>query len=77
MSILLININPQKEIFHKYDFSFYMASKYRDMELDTYQRTTLMSLEKVQFEKANLPTFKALISSTFNHISTGSNKIPK
>ena len=32
MSILLININPQKEIFKNYDFSVYTALKYRDME---------------------------------------------
>ena len=35
MSILLININPQKEKFHNYDFSVYTASKCRDMKLDT------------------------------------------
>ena len=30
MSMTLININPQKEIFHHYDFPVYTASKYRD-----------------------------------------------
>ena len=40
MSILLMNINPQKEIFHSYDFSVKTASKYQDMKLDTYQRAT-------------------------------------
>ena len=37
MSILLIKTNPQKEFFsHNYDFSFYTASKYRDLKFDTY-----------------------------------------
>ena len=34
MSMLLMNINPQKEIFHNYDFPVYAASKYRDPKLD-------------------------------------------
>ena len=40
MNIFLMNKNPQKEKFHNYDFSVYTASKYRDMKLDTYRRTT-------------------------------------
>ena len=40
VSILLTNINPQKEIFHNYDFSVYTASKYWDLTLDTYRRIT-------------------------------------
>ena len=44
MHILLININAQKEIFHKYDFSVYTPSKYLDLKLDTYRRTTNISL---------------------------------
>ena len=40
MSILLLNINPQKEKFHNHDFSVYSASKCRDMKLDTYRRNT-------------------------------------
>ena len=38
VSILLMNINPQEEIFH--NNSVYTASKYRDMKLDTYRRIT-------------------------------------
>ena len=33
MSIPLMNINPQKNIFHEYDFPVYTASKYRDKML--------------------------------------------
>ena len=40
MTILSMNINPQKEIFHNYDFSVYTAPKYRDLKLDTYRRIT-------------------------------------
>ena len=40
MSLTLRNINPQKEIFHHYDFPFYTTSKYRDPKLDTYRRIT-------------------------------------
>ena len=36
----LRNINPQKEIFHHYDFPVYTTSKYRDSKLDTYRRIT-------------------------------------
>ena len=35
MSMPLRNINPQKEIFHYYDFPVYTTSKYRDPKLDT------------------------------------------
>ena len=35
MSMTLININPQKEIFHHYDFPVYTTSKYWDPKLDT------------------------------------------
>ena len=45
MSMILRNINPQKEIFHHYDFPVYMASKYRDPKLDTYQRITLIKMD--------------------------------
>ena len=41
MSMTLRNINPQKEIFHHYDFPVYTTSKYRDPKLDTYRRITL------------------------------------
>ena len=41
MSITLMNINPQKEIFHHYDFPVYTTSKYRDPKLDTYRRITV------------------------------------
>ena len=41
MSMTLRNINPQKEIFHHYDFAVYTTSKYRDPKLDTYRRITL------------------------------------
>ena len=34
MSMTLRNINPQKEIFHHYDFPVYTTSKYRDPKLD-------------------------------------------
>ena len=34
----LMNINPQREIFHHYDFPVYTTSKYRDPKLDTYRR---------------------------------------
>ena len=44
MSMTLMNINPQKEIFHHYDFPVYTASKYRDPKLDTYRRITPPSL---------------------------------
>ena len=40
MSMTLRNINPQKEIFHHYDFPVYTTSKYRDPKLDTYRRIT-------------------------------------
>ena len=40
MSMTLMNINPQKEISHHYDFPVYTASKYRDPKLDTYRRIT-------------------------------------
>ena len=40
MSVTLRNINPQKEIFHHYDFPVYTTSKYRDPKLDTYRRIT-------------------------------------
>ena len=40
MSMTLMNINPQKEIFHHYDFPVYTTSKYRDPKLDTYRRIT-------------------------------------
>ena len=42
MSMTLRNINPQKEIFHHYDFPVYTTSKYRDRKLDTYRRITHM-----------------------------------
>ena len=48
MSMTLRNINPQKEIFHHYDFPVYTTSKYRDPKLDTYRRITLRPLSKVQ-----------------------------
>ena len=35
MSMTFMNIIPQKEIFHNYDFPVYTASKYRDPKLDT------------------------------------------
>ena len=38
MSMTLRDINPQKEIFHNYDFPVYTTSKYWDPKLDTYQR---------------------------------------
>ena len=51
MSMTLININPQKEIFHHYDFPVYTTSKYRDAtfflrdpKLDTYRRITPIQL---------------------------------
>ena len=40
MSMTLKNINPQKEIFHHYDFPVYTTSKYRDSKLDTYRQIT-------------------------------------
>ena len=40
MSMTLRNINPQKEIFHHYDFPVYTTSEYRDPKLDTYRRIT-------------------------------------
>ena len=40
MSMLLMNINPQKEIFRNYDFPVYTTSKYRDPKLDTYRWIT-------------------------------------
>ena len=40
MSMTLRNINPQKEIFHHYDFPVYTTLKYRDPKLDTYRRIT-------------------------------------
>ena len=40
MSMTLRNINPQKEIFHHYDFPVYTTSKYQDPKLDTYRRIT-------------------------------------
>ena len=42
MSMLLMNINPHKDIFHNYGFPVYTctASKYRDPKLDTYRRIT-------------------------------------
>ena len=43
MSMTLRDINPQKEIFHHYDFPVYTTSKYRDPKLDTYRRITLKS----------------------------------
>ena len=46
MAIPFMNINPQKEIFHNYDFSVYTASKYRDLKLDTYRRITQQLGEK-------------------------------
>ena len=33
MSMLPMNINPQKEIFHSNDFPVYTASKYRGPEI--------------------------------------------
>ena len=44
-----MNINPQKEIFHNYNFSVYTASKYWDMKLDTYRRTTQVQLCCIAF----------------------------
>ena len=40
MSMLLMNINPQKEIFHNYDFPVIrpQSRPYRDPKLDTYRR---------------------------------------
>ena len=42
MSILLMKINQQKDIFYSYDFSVYTASKYRNIKLDTYRRITFL-----------------------------------
>ena len=47
MSMTLRNINPQKEIFHHYDFPVYTTSKCRDPKLDTYRRITLGVLDNV------------------------------
>ena len=44
MSMTLMNINPQKEFFHHYDFPVYTTSKYRDPKLDTYLRVTQLHL---------------------------------
>ena len=49
MSMTLMNMNPQKEIFHHYDFPIYTASKSRDPKLDTYRRITLKA-EVVEVE---------------------------
>ena len=46
MSMTLMNINAQKEIFHHYDFPVYTTSKYRDPKLDTYLRITPGRLQK-------------------------------
>ena len=46
MSMTLRNINPQKEIFHHYDFPVYTTSKYQDPKLDTYRRITHLRLGK-------------------------------
>ena len=40
MSMTLRTINPQKEMFHHYDFPVYTTSKYRDPKLNTYRRIT-------------------------------------
>ena len=40
ISMTLRNINPQKEIFHHYNYPVYTTSKYRDPKLDTYRRIT-------------------------------------
>ena len=47
MSMALRNINPQKEIFHHYDFPVYTTSKYRDLKYDTYRRITQNLLLKI------------------------------
>ena len=51
MSILQMNINPQKGIFHNNDFPDYTASKYRDLKLDTYWQTTLIWHFGVKFDQ--------------------------
>ena len=67
MSMTLRNINPQKEIFHHYDFPVYTTSKYRDPKLDTanhpwmlWCRVTLHQVAGtafVQSQRADLFTF--------------------
>ena len=44
MSMTLMNINPQKEVFHHYDFPAYTTSKYRASKLDTYRQITRVLL---------------------------------
>ena len=45
--MILMNMNPQTEIFHNYDFPVYTASKYRDPKLDTYPR--ILIIETLRF----------------------------
>ena len=60
MSMTLRNINPQKEIFHHYDFPVYTTSKYRDTKLDTYRRITLLVVNTMSFQT---PAHRSLYNS--------------
>ena len=59
MNMTLININPEKEIFHHYDFPVYTASKYRDPKLDTYRQITQECYRNAPFDfKEEIASFE-------------------
>ena len=70
MSITLRNINPQKEIFHHYDFPVYTTSKYRDPKLDTYLRITRLLTIKSRYHILLSQTEQYFILKiNWNHIT--------
>ena len=75
MRFLLMNINPQKEIVHNYDFSVYTAPKYRDMKLATYTdgviRRLVSNFRIFFFFFSNFQTFFFFIFKRFISLLNG------